>query len=211
MGALRRSLAAVAVALLVAPAAVDAVPYVTADGRVIPIEYWAGHGDKQAVVVVDFSSGPDDSYAFGYRWVESATGEDALVAIDAAGDLDVTIKEFTGVGKFLHAMAYDGHMWENNWDEGHADWWSYWTDDFGEVETPQDLLDEGLSWHSPQEWGMSGRVLADRSFDGWAAAVLWDALPPEVPQSGWIPEPTTLVVLAAGLCALGARRRRPRR
>ena len=65
--------AVLAVAVLLAAAGAQAVPYVAADGREIDVEYWAGTGANQSVLIVDFRQGADDYFAFGYEGQHGVT------------------------------------------------------------------------------------------------------------------------------------------
>src|SRR4030042_3402428 len=71
-------------------------------GTLVEVDYWAGTGSNEAIVVIDFGV---DSYAFGYRW-ESGTkyGKDLMDAVANAGLLD-----YTETGGFLNTISYDSY------------------------------------------------------------------------------------------------------
>lgn len=123
------------------------------NGTWVEVEYWAGSGSSEAIVVVDFEATGGDSYAFGFRWDGSATAYDALVAIDAAGDLDFEATYYSGWGYFIDNFYYNSESGEQSY------YWQYFTSS------------DGIVWTS--SWvGMSDRVLTDGSWDGWYNS--WD-------------------------------------
>jgi len=164
------------------------------------IEYWAGSGDDEAVLVVDFGSSAN--YAFGYRWNGSAVSWDMLDAIDAAGSLEKTATNYgtvTAPGWLVDTISYDGHtMGVGN----------YFANFF--------ISDDGENWTVPN-YGVSSRSLSDGVFDGFGEAYSeWYGLghpdnvyEPADPPTTPIPEPAALCLLAVGAPAL-LRRRRPR-
>lgn len=186
-----------ALAVLLLPGRADAVPYLTDDARVVDLEYWAGEGPNEAIVVVDFNEGADDFYAFGYRWLGAATGEDALSAIADAGALDIETEEIPPWGTFLNRILYAGHE-TGDWPDGYL---GYWIDD----------VDEGLSFAESMD-GMGDRHLIGGSWDAWrwTTEPYGDVVPPpRIPE--WpIPEPVSAALMVFGLFGLAARRRRVR-
>lgn len=70
--------------------------------------YWVGEGSNEAVVVIDFHDGDNSSIAWGFKFNGTATGADALLALDesdeqlslALGDFlnDIFYMDFAGVG-----------------------------------------------------------------------------------------------------------------
>lgn len=177
MRAVVRAAGLLTVAALLAATA-QAVPYVTEDGRTVDLEYVAGSGANQAVVVIDFRGGragvtpgalqpPGDSFAFGFAWDDPInpsdipTGLNALEAIAAAGGLTVFSTD-TVFGTFIDGFEYLGHQTTG--------WLAYFLD--GMAEEPAfglPALDpqEGLGWELALI-GAGGRPLADQFFDGWA-------------------------------------------
>lgn len=125
-----------------------------ADGTVI--EYWAGSGSNEAVLVVDFGT---DSYAFGYRWDEGTKyGKDLMEAVDAAGPLD-----YTEADGFLTTLSYGTHVMvgQDGWP---GDWWSYF------------VSDDGRNWVM-SDVGYAARELSNGAWDGWAHQTA-DSWPP---------------------------------
>jgi hypothetical protein len=188
-----------------------AVPYPAPNGELIEIEYWAGSGANEAFVLVDFNQGPSDVYTFGYRWDGAADGGDALTAITAAGGLDAVTTNWGGPPPaedlFLDSLTYNGVTLENNvnfpWSPS---WYLFFDDSVG----PGELI----GWTMADLFGMSGHTLTNGAFEGWLFS--YDVWPnyvsvprqPLGPAEEVIPEPCTLALLAAGACAVAARRRR---
>ena len=63
-------------------------------GGYFDAEYFAGSGSNTAYFVVDFGGNGGTSHGFGYRWDGTQTADNALLAIDAAGALDMTYGNF---------------------------------------------------------------------------------------------------------------------
>ncbi len=113
------------------------------NGIPVNIQYWAGTGSNEVVVVVDFA--PGQTYAFGYRWDGTASGWNALAAIDNAGALDVTATTYSW-GHMVTNIAYPGAT------QTTGDDWGYW------------LGTGGSAWAEAMT-GPDGRVLTDGSWD----------------------------------------------
>jgi hypothetical protein len=145
------------------------------------VEYWAGSGNNEAMMVIDFGV---DSYAFGYRW-DSGTkyGKDLMDAVSAAGSLD-----YTETGGFLNTISYDtySNVGEGGWP---GDWWAYFVSTNGE------------DWADPGE-GFATRVLSHGDWDAWAHQTTDDWPPAHWPSTP-VPEPTTATLLALGALLLG--------
>ena len=144
----------------------------------IPVEYWAGSGSNEAVVVIDFGA---DSYAFGYRW-DSGTknGKDLMDAVDLAGAMN-----YTQAAGFLNTISYGGYsnIGEGGWS---ADWWAYFTST------------DGLNWTFSWDTAFSDRVLSNGSWDSWAHQTTEDYLPPAHSPTTPVPEPVTITLLGIG-------------
>jgi len=113
----------------------------------VMIEYWAGSGINEAVVVIDFGV---DSYAFGYRWNNGPKyGKDLMDAVVAAGSLD-----YTQTGVFLNTVSYAtySNIGQDGWP---TDWWSYF------------ISDDGKSWVT-SDVVFAERELSNGAWDGWA-------------------------------------------
>jgi len=147
------------------------------------IEYWAGTGSNEAVMIVDFLATGGQSYAFGYRWDGQATGYDMVQAVAAAGALDYLATDYGSMGVFIDNFFYDT-------EAGNPDYyWSYWVG----------TADDGtVQWVSPSV-GMSSRPLSDGDFDGWYNG--FDGTQPRVP------EPASVLLLGAGAGCWHIRRR----
>ena len=159
----------------------------------VAIEYSAGSGANQAVTVLDFG---DDSYAFEYRWDGSATGIDMILALDAAGPLEVTTQDF-GFGLFVDTITYESLVMGGGYP---TNWIGYFISTDGEVWTESTL-------------GASDRALTDGDWDGWARQFS-DPFPdplasiPQTPLALTVPEPTSLLLMTGALGLLLRRRRR---
>ncbi len=165
------------------------------------IESWAGWGDHEAVMVLDFwpGDGQDNSFAFGYRFdALSITGLDLLDELDSA-DNGLSVAESGGlVTDFWYDDGDLVHHVAASWPDS---WWSYWlSDDFGET------------WESSMV-GAADRVLYDGDADGWLAKPGDDFT--TAPVTPVIPEPETwLVTWVGGLAVIRrwrCRRGRPAR
>jgi len=148
------------------------------------IESWAGGGEHESVMVLDFwpGDGQDDSFAFGYRFDgASITGVELVQGLNDA-DNGLT---FGGSGGFVTDFWYDDgdtvHHTGFSWPES---WWSYWgSEDFGEAWTSSAV-------------GAGERVLFDGDTDGWLAKPGDDLI--SEPVTPIVPEPSTLFVLFVG-------------
>lgn len=209
-----------AIVLLVAVQAANA--YTFDD---VIVEYWAGSGANEAMMVVDFGSG--ENYAFGYRWDDGETmnrpggsafvqnnptvgtnfSEALLLTVDTAGDLDLTYQYHETHGFGLDEIAYGDNSiiaspaWDPYypamWVSGHPGYTDFFTDEPVPAMSP-----DGENWAS-SNWGAGTRELADGYWDGWTQGEDFVAAAPVTPT----PEPTTFAVLG-GLGLIALRRRR---
>jgi hypothetical protein len=192
-----------------------AVPYVAPNGELIEVEYWAGSGSNEALVVVDFNQGPSDVYTFGYRWDGAANGGQALTAIVAEGGLDAAMTNWGGPppaeNLFIDSFTYDGVTLVN---EVNFPWSPSWLFYYDDIVGPGELV----GWTMAELWGMSGHLLANGAFEGWLFSYdQWPEYTDEPRQplaaqtgEGGIPEPGTVALLVAGLAGLASRHRRRR-
>ncbi len=155
-------------------------------GSCIEIDYWAGAGSNETVIVIDWNqtNGPyiTESHAWGYRWSGTEYLSDALTAIDAAGPLDIV----TGYGgAFLNdAYYYDPLIdTDDHTSENYTGWWAC-----GES------TDGGKTW-SLNGGGLTGEVLHDESIEGMNMDFTnWTLDTITVP----VPEPLTICLFAFG-------------
>ena len=168
-----RNLICLIVVLAITSSAVIATP-VNFGGTWVEVDYWAGTGSNEAIVVVDFAASGGDSSAFGFKWDGIATGYDALVAIDAAGTLDFEATSYGDMGYFIDNFYYNSESGNESY------YWQYFTSS------------DGSTWAS--SWvGMSDRTLTNGDWDGW-----YNGFDPGVSPTTPIPEPTTIVLLGLG-------------
>jgi len=163
----------------------NAAPY-NYNGDWVDVDYWAGSGSNETIVVIDWNltngTYTTESHAWGFRWEGTAYVSDALAAIDAAGALDVTTSyagQFVN-DVFYHDLLIDG---DNHTSIGYSGWW--WAGD---------TIDGGITW-TGNEGGMTLEILAPGRIEGlnldkdnWTSATL------TIP----VPEPCALTILALG-------------
>ena len=159
----------------------------------LEIEYRAGTGDNVSYHVVDFESTGGESFAFAYHFDgPTASAHDALLAIDAGGDLvyDYTIYDFGGGPiPFADNFSYLS-------DVGNpAVYWSYSLGSYP-------VFGSDVVW-SGAPTGAGEQMLTDGSWHGWYNGFNgWDAVGPRVPAvggAGVIPEPTSLLLGILGM------------
>lgn len=159
------------------------------NGLVVDIEYAAGSGANEALLVLTFGL---DTYAFLYAWDGSATGLNMLQTVDAASaDMTVTY----GAGNALDTISYDGNLaGDGGW---FSDWWSLW------------LSPDGSSWTVQLDYPVypSSEDLSDGDFIGYAAQSTGNpgGSSPTTP----VPEPgTAALLLLGGAVAWGRAKKR---
>jgi hypothetical protein len=158
------------------------------------IEYWAGAGSNAATIVIDFGL---ESYAFGYRWDGSATGWDALAALESEGSvsesLRVAVSE-TDYGAPTGILVEDfAYLTVGEFDYGAMTFagWAYY------------FSSNGTNWTGSGSSSIY-RDLTDGAWDAW----LWSDFifepfgPVRAPGQSPIPEPGTLAMLALGAATM---------
>lgn len=187
------------------------------------IDFWVGSGSNEAALVIDWNDGKtSESLVWGYRWDGTATGEDMFHAIVTSDDrlfANVSTAFGGGLGTALYGLGYDldddgnfgvspsltfgsgGYSVDSpsdgrtptdpadHWQEGWFSdgYWSYWVG--GENASP--------SWGF-SSLGMSSRVLADGSWDGWSYAAGFSSSAPSTPDAAQIPAPAAPLMLGLG-------------
>ena len=146
-------------------------------------EYSAGTGSNQATIAIDFDE--NNYYVFTYNWDDTATGWDALDAIDQAGDLDVFATDYGGdLGYFVSDFDYPGGV-EYDYGAEYAGWAYY-------------VGTDNETWVSSGS-GPSSRELGDGDWDSWVWTN-YDAnwAPIRTPGAAAVPEPCTIALLGIG-------------
>jgi hypothetical protein len=156
-------------------------------------QYSAGIGENQATIVIDFDY--ENYFVFSYSWDGSATGWDALAAIEQAGALDVDAKWYEEYqSHFVRDFFYPAGN-KFNYGENAITGWGYW----GSLSGENWVINAGVDF----------RNLADGVWDSWVWSnydfdISWD--PMRGPGQKAVPEPAT--ILLAGLGAIFAFRKR---
>jgi hypothetical protein len=158
------------------------------DGLIVDIEYSAGTGANEAMLVLTFGI---DTYAFLYSWDGSATGLDMLQTIDAAST-DMTITY--GAGNTIDTISYDGN---SGGGVVPTSWWTIF------------LSTDGTSWSfqldappHPDDYN-----LTDGDFNGYGlqTTINGQGTKPVTP----VPEPgTAALLILGGVVAWGRARKR---
>lgn len=158
------------------------------NGVSVAVEYWAGTGANEAIMVVDWQQ--DISLAFGYRWDGSATAGDMFDAVDAASDKFYSewVDGYGNSAVFGIGYDMDGDGFSKN---DSADYYrqGWFTDGFW----AEYLGSNGQIWN----WGSGLRVdyISDGSWVGFSWAPDFVASQPSSPI---VPEPATLALLGLG-------------
>jgi hypothetical protein len=208
---LRKHLVASTLALVALTFTLTAAPITGFDD----IQLWTGTGSNRAGLVIDWNDGTtQDSFAWGYRWSGSATGEDLFRAIagalaesqsslpfgppvsDGVGDpaLSLFIRNFS-FGPSVDRVAYlepGGPAHDQDSANFNNGFWSYW-------------LDEGTGTY-PDTWtssmvGFGDRTLADGSWDAFSYVPDFNGVPPSAAIAA-IPEPRTIGLLLLALATI---------
>ena len=147
------------------------------------IEYAAGAGANEATIAIDFDL--DNSFLFTFKWDGAATGWDALAALNAAGELDVLATDYGEWGMFVDDFDYEGGT-EYDYGQDVYAGWAY----FNSTDNETWSLDMA---------GVSFRDLSDGDWDSWVWTNYDDSwLPIRSPGAAPVPEPATMLLIAAG-------------
>ncbi len=175
----------------------------------LQLEGWYGEGVNKAVLVVDFSPSDGDSFAFGLRFGDAAdetiTGFEMLQRVRTGTSNAFNFAStYWGVelGNMIDEMWYTDPETSVLYDAAYDwpnTWWSYWLSD-----------DAGSTWQlpmiDPDHWlSADTRLVGNNDTDGWLAKPGDDATSLPVAP---VPEPGTLVLVAAGIAAALVRRLR---
>ena len=172
---------------------------VTFTGNWDEIEYAAGTGADQALLVIDFgNTSSEDSYLFGYNFSAGTdTGWDMIEAVGTlytGGTLDSGVlyydyTDYGGGSYFIDNFYYNGETTDA------GTWWQYYVSE-------TDVNGDFEGWASSGT-GATGRTLSDLSWDGWYNPGFIDEGTPSV-----VPVPAAAWLLGSGLLGLiGIRRR----
>lgn len=166
---------------------------------------WTGTGSNEAALVIDFHDGSAyQSFAWGYRWNGTATGEsmvDAIVAADPSLTDQVQSYSF---GDALQTFTFDGtsagygtHT-QSGFNQNTPGFWDYYLGNGSAVP----------AW-SESNFGFGAVTLSNQDWNGWSWAANFNSTPPSdpiyaAPQS--VPEPSELLFGGLSLVGLAARR-----
>jgi len=162
----------------------------TMQGLDIAVDYWAGTGSNEAIVVIDWNqiNGPYEtsSHAWGFRWNGTAYVSDALAAIDAAGALDIETLyggDFVG-DAFYYNPSIDS---DNHTSDGYSGWW--WVGD---------TINGGVTWNATAA-GLTSEILTSGKIEGLNLVTNYDEwLTGSDTLTIPTPEPCTLTLLGLG-------------
>ena len=155
----------------------------------LDVDFFVGTGSSTSYLVVDFlrsTSGPMDTYAFGYRYDGVRTPADALLELDTHAGFELDTTNFGGtLGLNIDRIAYGGD--DDAPDFGADDrFWNFFQGDHQSAT---------VNWAFSND-GISARTLTNGSFDGFLAKTFSETDEPRIPTG--VPEPS-----AAGMMLLG--------
>ena len=136
----------------------------------VPVE--VGIGSNIAGLYIEWGDGYNTEFLVHFQ-PATITGL-GLFDIVESNTILTTDRQDYGFGVFINGISFNGHS--NIGYAGGENWWHYWTKDVGQSE-----------WTSPA-YGAADRELLNGDYDGWIYG-----------RAGEVPEPATIVLLAAGL------------
>lgn len=197
------------------------------------LDFVVGTGSNLSVLVIDFQDGfAEKSFAWGYRWDGSASGQDLLAAILGA-DESLVINSTSFPTEVSYFDGVNSHSAVSDFGAGAVSWGYYVAGGFAgdsipnnsAVDTPTSILGGGTSLPpvyaisptgaSGVSFGDSGRLLADGSWDAWSfgsfnpSTFAHETAPGSaVFAAATVPEPSGVVLVS--LAAIGGITRRKR-
>jgi len=186
------------VCLMIVLAVSAAAKGYTMQGLDIVVDYWAGAGSNETIVVVDWNltngSYATESHAWGFRWAGTAYVSDALAAIDTAGALDIATLyggDFVG-DAFYYNPSIDS---DNHTSAGYSGWW--WVGD---------TINGGVTWDATAA-GITSEILGNGKIEGLNSVTNYDEwLTGGTTLTIPVPEPCALTILAIGGLLVGMRK-----
>ncbi len=178
------------------------------------IQLWYGTGTNRAGLVIDWNDGThQDSFAWGYRWNGTATGEDMLRTVaglsgtntssaipDASGDAALVLFTifYGGYGEAVFEFDYTTSTQTfaaGGFEDTSAGYWAYYNND-GSGAYPA-----ALEWAFANV-GMQDRQLTDGSWDAWSWAPDFAAEPASTAIAAVPGRSTIALILAAAFVAI---------
>jgi hypothetical protein len=196
----RTSLSALAIFFaLTATSSAAPVLSVPLPGGYFDAEYFAGSGANTAYFVTDFGGSGGGIHGFGYHWDGTQTADNAMLAIAAAGALDMIYNDFGSPGQpnlFISKLVDPPDQDQPNFNVD-GRFWDYFLGTYAS---------NNVSW-AESPYGISGRdfttgdvvqTLINGGFYGFYASA--NTTTPGLPVA--VPEPAGLLLAAIGLWAM---------
>ena len=190
------------------------------------LDFVVGSGSNLSVLVIDFNDGAaQESFAWGYRWDGSATGQDLLEAIEGA-DSNLSFNSTSFVTEVNYFDGTTSHSGVSDFGAGALSFGYYLAGGSADTFDNEDFSFTGTIPISgggvtlPSSFlispsGTAGRALENGSWDALSFGAFnpetFDHLVPpgpEAPQAAAIPEPSVTGLLASLLLICGLRRKR---
>lgn len=156
----------------------------------------AGTGINSSYVQVDFDSAAagGDTVLFEVFWNSAPSGFEMLETLESEAGLtlDADFFDFDGDGNFTDALVSELGYGGDSHTGGLTEFWTYWT------------RDDALAPWAPAMVGVSDRIAAHGSWDGWTFGEFAQYEPRAVTI---VPTPGGLAVVVSGLFIARRRRR----